>query len=134
MEQLDERKNYDLSKLNDKQIIKAYNWLQKNDISWLDITFERFKKGLDGWVLHFSGKWYFIREKSITVCATELFEPKNETMKGFIEVTEKAYLERILLVHYTQIVFVGEDREPCLNDRFLKETYEEIKELIKQAT
>ena len=55
-------------------------------------------------------------------------------MKGFIEVNfwgdyvkyEKA------IVHYSQIYFKN-DKKAYWGDRFLKESYEEIKELIKQA-
>lgn len=54
-------------------------------------------------------------------------------MKGFIEVTEE-FSGDVILVHYTQIHFRLVDKKIAVfNGRGLKETYEEIKQLIKNA-
>lgn len=62
-------------------------------------------------------------------------------MKGFIEVTtkehfnhgngDKGIIKTKVLCHYTQLIF---KYKACyLFDKIIDETYEEIKELIKQA-
>lgn len=54
-------------------------------------------------------------------------------MKGYIEVTQDGDYGDSILVHYTQIYFITNKKIAVHNGKGLKESYEEIKELIKQA-
>lgn len=55
-------------------------------------------------------------------------------MKGFIEVTSE-YSNDKVLVHYTQIKFVKTTKSylAMLDGKWLKESYEELKQLIEKA-
>lgn len=59
-----------------------------------------------------------------------------EELKGFIEVTEKGLYGNTMLVHYTQVYFITPSigvKVAIHNGTTLRESYEEIKQLIKNA-
>lgn len=58
-----------------------------------------------------------------------------EELKGFIEVTEKINKDNKIILHYTQIHFINRNNnlDSFFGRIWLRESYEEIKQLIKKA-